>query len=278
MVIIFICKTSLRIDFFYNILDLYNIFEVVYLFQVAVCDDDPAMHKILQHFFMCMSVSESLDFNLQFFLSGEDLIKSYSSQERYSFHIILLDIEMRELSGIETAKLIRLFPDREVQIIFLTNYPEYMLESFEVQAFQYLLKPLTYKLFVEKINKLCHYMRSSVSHFLSVKNKTEHLVLRHSEIIAISKGENNYIHNELCIATDSHNYFISGTLKAVYEQLKYPFVFIHRSIIVNLVHIRKFSTTSVIMSNQQEFPVGRSHAKSLREAYARFIISRFQEG
>lgn len=247
------------------------------MFQVAVCDDDPEIQKRLHQFFQRISINESLDFSLKFFFSGEDLIHYYHEQECYPFHIIILAVKMNGLNGIETASTIRLLPDREVQIIFLTNYPEYILEGFEVQAFQYLLKPISYDLFAEKIVKLCRYILSSVHHFLSIKSKTEQLIIRHSEIIFISKGRYSSIQSEICIGTDLTNYFTCCSLKSIMNKLNYPFVFIHRSIIVNLSRIRKLSSSSVIMSNNQEFPVGRSHANSLQKAYARYIIAHFQK-
>ena len=72
--------------------------------------------------------------------------------------MVLLDMEMPDMNGIEIAEKIRELVSREVLITFLTSYPEYMQKSFGVQAFQYLLKPITYDVFKKEIIRTIQYI------------------------------------------------------------------------------------------------------------------------
>ena len=70
------------------------------------------------------------------------------------FQLLFIDVEMPELSGLDVAKRIRKLPDRDVKIVFVSNYPEYMQNSFDFQAFQYLSKPLSYEKFNMVMNNI----------------------------------------------------------------------------------------------------------------------------
>ena len=70
---------------------------------------------------------------------GESLVRKYSD-EKFQFDIIFLDIEMKTLNGVETAKKIRNV-NKDIIIIFVTGYSEYVYEGYDVHAFNYILKP-----------------------------------------------------------------------------------------------------------------------------------------
>ncbi|MFD2878861.1 hypothetical protein ACFTAO_27485 [Paenibacillus rhizoplanae] len=69
----------------------------------------------------------------------------------------------------------------------MSSYPEYIMDSFDVQTFQYLLKPVPYELFQDKILKLCSYIHSSPNRFFTIKVEDDQVVLRRPDIIAIVK-------------------------------------------------------------------------------------------
>lgn len=130
---------------------------IAVLFKIAVCDDELSEIKKICDFITRFSFESEIEFIVDRYTNGKSLIKAYNAKtEKYD--IIFLDVEMPELNGIETAQLIREFPDRNVLIVFITSYPEYMQDSFDVQAFQYLTKPISYHLFKEKFQKIIGYI------------------------------------------------------------------------------------------------------------------------
>ncbi|MCM3702180.1 LytTR family DNA-binding domain-containing protein [Paenibacillus macerans] len=247
------------------------------MFQVAVCDDEIEIRELMHHFFLQLSARMPYTFDIHYFSSGEELLQYYKNQKRYIFHFLILDVEMGGINGIETAQRIRSLPDHDVQIIFLTNYPEYMMESFDVQTFQYLIKPVSYELFEAKMAKLCNYILSSVNRFLTIKVEKEQLVFRYSDIIAIVKIKHALVQNKLKIVTLHRQLITTGTLTEYSRKLTFPFLLIHRSVIINLEHVLKFTATSVIMTNQEHYPLGRSRANCIKEAYAHYMVTKFKE-
>ncbi|MET3211265.1 UNVERIFIED_CONTAM: two-component system response regulator LytT [Paenibacillus sp. PvR008] len=248
------------------------------MFKIAICDDEINIHKLVEQFLQKISARTSFVFDVHCFFSGEELLQHYKEHGPYAFHILILDVEMGGMTGIDAACKIRSLPNRDVQIVFLTSYTEYMMDSFEVQAFQYLLKPVSFILFEEKIVKLCRYILSSTHKFFVIKTEENQLLLRSTDIIAIVKVKHSLAQNRLKVIVKQQAFTIIGTLSEYSNKMEYPFVLIHRSIIVNMEHIRKFSATSVLMSNEQLYPVGRSHIKRLREIYANFVIAQIKEG
>ncbi|MNI70165.1 Transcriptional regulatory protein YehT [compost metagenome] len=180
------------------------------------------------------------------------------------------------MNGIETAKAIRKLPDREVQIIFMTSYPEYMIDSFDVQTFHYVIKPVTADLFTKKILSLCSYINSS-NRYISFKTKEGQLVLRKSDIIAIVKEKHAIAQKQLEIIALQERFTGYGTLSEYSAEENYPLLQIHRSIIVNMENVHKFTSASIVMSNMAEYPIGRSMIKQVKDNFARFMVSQLRE-
>lgn len=247
------------------------------MFHIAVCDNDVMIHQQLQQYFSELSNSSTFKFNISYFSSGEELIEYYGHGGAYSFHILLLDIEMNEINGIETAQRIRALPDRELQIIFMSSYPEYMIESFDVQTFHYMIKPLAYPQFENILKKVFHYIESSTQSFVVIKIDQEQIVLRTSDIISIVKIKHVLSQNRIKVITTKEQYICSGTLADYLNRLGHPFMQIYRSIIINLEHVFRFSTDTVIMTNHEQFPIGRSQSKNIKDAYARHVITQSKE-
>ncbi|HIT85165.1 MAG TPA: response regulator [Candidatus Ornithomonoglobus intestinigallinarum] len=107
--------------------------------NIAICDDNIEHISALEKYLFEIS---NIKIECDAYLSGESLVDAYKNNiERYD--VVFLDMEMRELNGIETANLIREF-DEHIIIVFVTSHSEYMKESFQCQPFRFIEKPLDY--------------------------------------------------------------------------------------------------------------------------------------
>ncbi|WP_340024240.1 response regulator transcription factor [Paenibacillus sp. FSL K6-1096] len=247
------------------------------MFHVGVCDDDAEVLGKLKQYFAQLSLVADYSFDVHYYPSGEALLKQYRAmQGEYAYHLLILDVEMTGISGIETAQAIRSIPDWDVQIIFLSSYPEYIMASFDVQTFQYMLKPVPYSLFKSKILKLCRYIDSCSNRFVTIKVEDGQVVLRRPDIIAIIKIKHSLAQNKLKVITSTQEYIINGTLQACSNKLGPQFLTIHRSIIVNLEHVRRFNSSTVVMCNDEEYPIGRSRSKTVKDVYAEYMLEDLQ--
>ncbi|MGL5353113.1 MAG: LytR/AlgR family response regulator transcription factor, partial [Clostridium sp.] len=112
------------------------------MYNIAICEDEKLQANKLIDMLNKYEKNENTKFNIDYFESGELLI----SEGYEKYHIILMDVQMNELSGIETAKLIR-ETNKNVKIIFITSMEKYWAEGYKVSAYRYLLKPIIEELF-----------------------------------------------------------------------------------------------------------------------------------
>ena len=106
--------------------------------KIAICDDETEFLDLLSESLASRCRAHQLTLQLYRFTNGDELI---SAHRAYGMDLILLDMIMPLLSGMDTARELRQH-DPHVPIIFLTSSPEFALESYEVRTFWYLLKPL----------------------------------------------------------------------------------------------------------------------------------------
>ncbi len=245
------------------------------MFRVAICDDEEQQRQLVKHRLTALSVKTNIEFECELFESGEQLVAHYENKLT-PFHMLILDVEMGGINGIQTARSIRNLNNHDEQIVFLTSYPEYMLESFDVITFQYLIKPIAPEILEEKIIKLCQYFQALEKKFMIIKSGYDEFVLRYDDIIAIASAKSLTIKNKLHIITTNQTYESKGIIADYALTLKdYNFVQIHRSIIINLLHVKKFASGVVLMSSGLELPIGRSKVKEVKDVYTKFMIMRF---
>ncbi|MEK3901814.1 LytR/AlgR family response regulator transcription factor [Paenibacillus sp. FSL R7-0179] len=242
------------------------------MYRVAVCEDEEQQRELVKRILVGLSVKTDTEFEIDLFPSGEDLISHYERGEA-PFHILILDVEMGGMNGIQAAHRLRSRKHFDEQIIFLTSYPEYMVESFDVITFQYLIKPVAPQLLEEKILKLCDYFQAQDKKFIVIKSGYEEVVLRHDDIIGIEAAKSLTVKSKLNVITTTGIYETRGIIAEYASALRDShFLHIHRSIIINLLHVHKFAGGCVLMSGGQEFPIGRSKIKEVKDFYTKFMI------
>lgn len=144
------------------------------ILRIAICDDVQMNITCLTEHIRHYMASYNVQFEIESFTSGEKLLQA---QKERPFHILLLDIEMPQINGITIAKYLRDELYDDVFIVFVTSYPEYMQESFEVQPFQFLTKPVTYGT-VEKLlsDIIRRYQHSHITKIIVDYYGAEHLI------------------------------------------------------------------------------------------------------
>jgi DNA-binding LytR/AlgR family response regulator len=245
---------------------------VSFLYRVAICDDEEKQRELFKSILITMSIKTNIDFEIELFGSGEQLVSDYERHET-PFHILILDIEMGGMNGIQTARKIRGLNNLDEQIIFLTSYPEYMVESFDVMTFQYLIKPIAPSILEEKMIKICQYFQALDKKFMVIKSTYEEIVLKYDDLISIEAAKSLTIKSKLHFTTTNQTYESKGIISDYALALKdCNFLQIHRSIIINLLHVKKFASGVVLMSNGMELPIGRSKIKEVKDVYTKFMI------
>lgn len=233
------------------------------MIKIGICDDDiDALNKIENCISKYFSNSET-KFEVTSYTKGTEI-------ENIWFDIILLDIEMLEINGIEVAKKCQAV-NNDVIIFFVTDYEEYLDDAFDISAFRYLKKPINEKrLFyglnqaIEKINKL---RRNIV-----VKYKNSEIVIPIEKII-YAEIEKRGIN----IFTTKGKYRVIDNLKNFKAQVSEDiFIQTHGSFIVNLNFVIDFNETTVILeydSNIYNVHMSRRMFANFKDKFIKYIGS-----
>ncbi len=192
------------------------------------------------------------------YTDGDELVEHY----RPGNDIILLDIAMRFMDGMETARAIRKIDD-SVIIIFVTNAPQYAMAGYEVQAFDYILKPVSYGVFYQHFD---HAVRT-----LERRCKTEeHMVFAvQGGVRRVAERSIRYIEvndHTLIVHTTNGDIKIRGTLRDIEKQLNSSMFFrCNKMFIANLDFIDAIDGNDVTIGNDTIL-VSRSRRKPLLDA------------
>lgn len=241
--------------------------------NIAICDDSFAIEQIQSHL-QTFQIENNMDFHITAFSQEKDLLDAHSASN--SYHVIFLDIEMPELNGLEIAKEIRERADYNTKIVFVSNYLEYMQDSFDVQAFHYLEKPLEYETMDKLLTQIIKQYKEDFSHTLLLPHDNiEELVLLKNIIYieAVKKQKNT-----LKFVLQNKTIYVKDTLKNYISSLqKYTFAVPHRGYIVNLSHIQFFKSDTVILSNKESIPLSRRSKKTFRILFSEYIFQKIEE-
>ncbi|MCE9108239.1 LytR/AlgR family response regulator transcription factor [Bacteroides pyogenes] len=188
-----------------------------------------------------------------------------------SVDLIFLDIEMPEINGLEFARTI----PKNTLVIFTTAYSEYALDSYEVDATDYLVKPIEYERFKKAVDKAIVYHSMLVSeekeeiesdsNFIFVKSERRYFKVNYDDILFI-EGLKDYV----IIQTENKRIITKLYLRTIFELLPAKMFFrINKSYIVNLEKIDSFDNNDVFIG-EHEIGIGATH----REEFYKIFMSR----
>ena len=118
------------------------------MIRVAVVEDDAEVQGVLQEYIRRYTRQYGTEFEVSVFADGVDILEDY----RAVYDVIFLDVEMKHLDGMTTAERIRQM-DADVILIFITNMAQYAIRGYEVDALDYVLKPVNYYQFCTKLSR-----------------------------------------------------------------------------------------------------------------------------
>ena len=190
--------------------------------------------------------------------------------EKEELDIIFLDIQMPTITGIQLSKIIK----DKINVIFTTAYPQFAIESYELNAVDYLLKPFEFERFYSAI--------------LKVKPKEIQNAITNSDEFTFIKtdGKNNFeriytkdiiyvesLKNYVSIHTKENQIITYNTLKHFENELSSKqFVKVHKSYIVALEHVIKTDSLTVYLSNGNNLPIGDTYKKQFFDSINKFIL------
>lgn len=228
------------------------------MFHLAVCDDEPFMRDSLSARLFSYMKEKNLPCRICTFSNGRELL---ACKER--FDLIFLDIFMERPDGMETARLLRRGGCQGL-LIFITVLKESVFEAFEVQAYDYLVKPLDDKRFCRTMDRAVKSLeqKAAPEEKLFVKKGGACRVVLFSQIVYCEVlGRKVYLHQ-----SDGETIDYYERLNHLEKHLDGRFFRCHRSYLVNLDYVRGCQDGFVLLAPQGNIPVSRLREPDLTQA------------
>lgn len=217
-----------------------------------IVDDEPPAIRLLEKYVAKVSF-------LELVTSTTKPLEALQILEKTAIDLVFLDIQMPELTGIQLSKIIH----NKTKVIFTTAYPQFALESYEVAAVDYLLKPFEFDRFYKAVLKLNEpktvEIKTITDDFLFVKtdgkNNFEKIYIKDIQYV---EGLKNYV----AIHLVDKQIITYNTLKNIEECLPTSmFIKTHKSYIISLAHISKTDSNSVYIQHT-DIPIGDTYKKA----------------
>lgn len=220
------------------------------MYRIALCEDDSEILRTNTAMTRYILKRVGVDGEIAQFSSGEELLSALEHDSN-AFDLLLLDILMGELNGMQLAKELRRRGIR-AGIAFITSSEDFLREGYQVQHVNYLLKPVTEEELTEVI--LTARRMNAASQTVAFRNGTSSIVVEISEIVYIEVCD-----HKLYVCTASDRKCVSGTLSSVEPLLpRGMFSRCHNSYLVNLAYVREYNRTGVKLRGGGDIPVSRS--------------------
>lgn len=232
------------------------------MIKIAVCDDDQCTVEQIEQYFEMLD-DKLLEYE-EFFYAEE--LEQYTLTNKAEFDVYILDIEMKEMTGVELAKRIRK-DNSNALIIFLTNHSQYVYDVFQVVTFDFIVKPLTFEQFTKMIDKIEKYICVSKKSFVFGYRKNNFSISFQKIIWLEKEGRKVWIHT-----VEGRKYHCNMKLDDIWKQLNGDiFVQLNKSLIVNISKIDEITKEDVVLNDGTILYVSRNYRKELKRKHFDYL-------
>ena len=229
--------------------------------KVAVCDDEEKQLTYLRAMLETWAKERAHLLEVQTFSSAEAFLFAYSEDK--NFDILLADIEMGKMNGVELARLLRA-EDERLQIVFVTGYDKYIADGYDVMALHYLMKPVSAEKLIGVLDRAVRLLGDrEKSLVLTVNKATVRIAL--CEIVYIEA-----LQNYVVIHTEKAEYKAKMSLSALEKELDDGFFRTGKSYIVGLRYVASIAKTEITLDSGQRIPLGRGLFDAANKAFIKF--------
>ena len=235
------------------------------MLHFAVCDDEPYMvQEISDKISQYMNEKHLYSYCINCFSSGCSLLES-----ECNFDVVFLDIQMEQPNGMETAKMFRKQKNYSL-LVFVTVLKECVFDAFEVEAYDYLVKPLDSDRFRRTMDRIINTLTQRMKKSIVIQRGISCEVVLLDEILYCEvQGRKLYIHQRDGKITDYYD-----KLENFERRVDGRFFRCHRSYLVNLGYVRGCDAGQIILPQGAKIPVSRLRERDLTQSLLRYMKER----
>ena len=231
--------------------------------KVAIIEDEKREQEVLRAYFSRLEDVDGVITNLRFFDTGDDFLDEF---EFGKYDLILMDIDLNSrINGIETSQRLRKIDD-QVILIFMTNLAQYAIEGYKVKAFDYIVKPISYFDFSQRMKIIYQHVQERVVQKIIIPNSDAKMVVNIKDIYYVEVNNHSLIYH-----TANGNISSSGTLKQALNELgKYHFAQCNNCYLVNLAYVMEVNGYEVMVKGENLL-ISHPRKKAFLQELSRYL-------
>ena len=231
------------------------------MISIAIVEDEDSCAKQMEEYLARYAAESGEEFETVRFCDGDEILENYRAQ----YDIILMDVQMKFMDGMTAAEEIRKV-DPEVVIIFITNMAQYAIRGYAVDALDYVLKPVSYFAFSQRLERAIGRMKRRARRYMTIAIRGGARKLDISSILYVeSQGHN------LVFVTEGEEHTTTGTIREVEEKLEsFGFFRCNKGCLVNLEYVDGVRDGCAIVGGQA-LPVSRGRKNEFLAALTDYV-------
>lgn len=239
------------------------------MLHFAICDDSSYIRSRTKESILKYSFQKDIDIKVDEYETGEDLLYNISLGEK-NYQLIIMDYEFEDKgkNGIEIIKKLRT-KDKKTKVIFLSSYTQVVFESFEVETFRFLIKPLDEKKLFHALDDFVLLLNDKIIVF-NVNN--EKFLCKENDISYIEGyGKFSILH----FSDDRKELICKNTLASVENMLNDDIFFrCQKSYIINMEKVESYNRTEITMCDGMKIKISRHKYKEFDKKFTEFVCKR----
>lgn len=236
------------------------------MLRIALCDDEAYELELLSGIILEYARNKNLKITVEPFQNEKELLLCPQN-----FDVIFLDIQMGDANGIEVAKSIR-ERDKQVKIIYVTNFSNYQVDAFSVRAFGYVVKPIAYDTIAGQLDDVITYTASEEDAAAFTFNTNAGIKTLNVNDIYYFESSNHKIQ----IVTKERTYLISDSIPNILNSLRsHGFSMPHKSFVINLLYVSNIKGYDVLLTSGDIIPISQKRAVEFKAEFHTFLRNNF---
>lgn len=235
--------------------------------KLAIIEDEQAHRELLSEYLEEWGKEQAVSLCIKAFASAESFL--FAWEEERDFDVLFVDIQMKEMNGMEMARQIRQ-QDSDIVIIFTTGITDYMEEGYEVEALHYLLKPISRQKLSQCMDRALR--RGGRERFLLVQSKEETLKLSLERILYVEARGHGCVIEFSSQTGETCRTEVSESISELEKKLgSEDFVKCHRSYLCRTGSIQRIDKAEIVLDNGSRVPVSRRLYAQTNQAFIRYF-------